>query len=299
MKVISIGEVLWDDIGGREFLGGAPLNVCANLQRLGDEAVLVSAVGNDPRGLMIVERLRQLALDPSFLQVSNERPTAVATVGQDAAGEHTFGIQRPAAFDDLQLTTPILKSLSALAPDWLYMGTLLQSTPALETGIQSLLSRMARVRCFYDMNLRQGHWSLALVRRLSQQADVLKLNYGEAVTLAERTGMVARPFSLARFCRLWADQFQIETICVTLGSEGCFIYTESSGEQFPGYPVQVKDTVGAGDAFSAAFLHAYHRRWPVVRCAAFANALGALVASRAGATPAWSRHECERIAASL
>jgi fructokinase len=81
-------------------------------------------------------------------------------------------------------------------------------------------------------------------------------------------------------------------ICVTLGPAGCCIYDRGAIAFVPGFRVDVCDTVGSGDAFAAAFLHAYNQNWPTVEAARFANALGALVASRAGATPDWSVDEC-------
>ena len=295
MRVLSIGEVLWDVIAEREFLGGAPLNVCVNLKRLGDEAVLVSALGRDERGRKVFEQMEDLDLDASFLQVINDEPTAIATASEDAVGEYSFSILRPAAFDMLQLTNETIAKIVAFRPDWLYMGTLLQSLPAMEDCVNFLRRQMPGIRCFYDVNLRQGHWNLALVKRLSQQASIFKLNGAEAAMLARQTG-AREPFSPTEFCRGWAEQFGIDTICITLGPEGCFIYTEGKGEQFLGQAIRVSDTVGAGDAFSAAFLHGYHRRWPMVQCASFANALGALVASRSGATPVWTRDECDALA---
>ncbi len=297
MKVLSIGEILWDVIGDREFLGGAPLNVCANLQRCGDRAWLVSAVGNDRRGTKALEAMTALGLDTRFIQTRPDRPTGSAHVRYDAKGEHTFEIVRPAAFDELKLSPDSTVDLQKLEPDWLYMGTLLQTDPRMEALVHALVGRMPGIRCFYDMNLRQGHWNLELVERLCRYACILKLNEIEVRTLSTLSQILcAEDYSLETFCRVWAERFQIEVICVTLGPDGCCIFADGKLERFAGCAVSVSDTVGAGDAFAAAFLHGYHRRWTIARCATFANALGALVASRSGATPAWSVSEWETLA---
>ena len=81
-------------------------------------------------------------------------------------------------------------------------------------------------------------------------------------------------------------------MCVTLGSRGCAIWANDRLRTFPGFSVKVADTVGAGDAFAAAFLHGFDLGWPMERTASFANALGAIVSSRAGATPPWTLEEC-------
>jgi fructokinase len=95
-------------------------------------------------------------------------------------------------------------------------------------------------------------------------------------------------FSLEEFCRIWASAYGIDVICITLGPAGCMIYDRGAIYRVGGYEVTVRDTVGSGDAFAAAFLHGYDHGWPIRQTAHFANALGALVASRAGATPDWT-----------
>jgi len=121
----------------------------------------------------------------------------------------------------------------------------------------------------------------------------VKLNESEAETLFRMTHG-AEEFSLERFCEFWSQAHDNELICVTLGERGCAVWKSGGLRMFPGVAVNVVDTVGAGDAFSAAFLNGFHLGWPMERIAAFANALGALVASRAGATPAWSLGELPR-----
>lgn len=295
MKVLSIGEVLWDVFPDREFLGGAPLNVCANLHRAGDEAALLSAVGDDVRGAAVLDAMESLGLPKEFMQVVKGAATGTAVVGKDEQGETTFSIGRPAAFDAFELTPQEVEKIEAFAPDWLYMGTLLQTDARMEALIRKLGERLPSTRRFYDMNLRTGHWNLALVERLCSHATVLKLNDVEAEILANQTGLAEGGFEMERFCGQWSQRFGIELICVTLGAAGCLVYKDGKAERFAGNKVQVSDTVGAGDAFAAAFLHGYHRGWPLSRCAAFANALGSLVASRAGATPVWRMEECEAI----
>jgi fructokinase len=297
MRVLSIGEVLWDVFADSEFLGGAALNVCANLQRCGDEAILVSAVGEDARGYAALETMNALGLSTLFVQTIGDRPTGTATVTKDSKGEPVFTIHRPAAFDAIKLSGKTAKDIRALRPDWLYMGTLLQTEPAMEKLIHTLLEDLDDVRCFYDMNLRSGHWDLSLVERLCKLASVLKLNEIEAETLATLSGISREEYSLEFFCSVWAQRFGIDMICVTLGAEGCCIYSGEKAERFSGYPIRVSDTVGAGDAFAAAFLHGYHWGWPTEKCAGFANALGALVASRPGATPVWRMDECHALSA--
>ncbi len=299
MKVLSIGEVLWDVFPEREFLGGAPLNVCANLLRCGDEAALVSAVGNDPRGRAALSAMDLLGLTTVFVRTMVDHPTGTACVRKDANGEPVFAIDRPAAYDAIEVDPETFGKLESFRPDWLYMGTLIQTEAAMEALVHDLLVRLPHVRCFYDMNLRKGHWNLNLVERLCRRASVLKLNEIEAEMLSSLNGVRPEEFSLQAFCSAWAQRFSLDVICVTLGANGCLIFSEGKSQRFRGHTIQVNDTVGAGDAFAAGFLHGYHRGRSIAECAGFANALGALVASRPGATPVWRMEECRALASSL
>lgn len=296
MRALGIGEVLWDIFSDRERLGGAPLNFCANLQRLGNTATLLSAVGRDARGALALKRMQELGLDTEGVRIVDKSPTGLAVVDTTEAGEPTFVIPRPVAFDLVSTGPETFKKIEAQAVDWVYFGTLLQTTAPIEQFTAKLVNRLPKLRCFYDMNLRAGHWNLALIQRLSGLASVLKLNEVEAETLFNLTRHDDGAFSLERFCRNWAGTYDIDVICVTLGPAGCFVLDRGTIHRIPGFPVKVCDTVGSGDAFAAAFLHGYHRNWPILDTACFANALGALVTSRSGATPDWTIEECFALA---
>jgi fructokinase len=296
MQVLSIGEILWDIFSDKELLGGAPLNFSANVARLGNSAALITAVGEDDRGRLAREVMRALGVDTQFVQVVDSGATGVAVVSNSPEGEPRFEIPRHAAFDFVDVSPEALEDTKLLKPDWLYFGTLMQMEPHVEQITRQLCLALPGTRCFYDMNLRPGGWNLLLVRRLCEMASILKLNEFEAQTLGELSGMGAETFSLERFCEQWAAQYEIESICVTLGPAGCLVFENGTAQTIPGYPATVQDTVGAGDAFAAAFLHGYHQRWPILQTARFANALGSIVASRAGATPSWSLEECLQLA---
>jgi len=113
---------------------------------------------------------------------------------------------------------------------------------------------------------------------------VVKLNVDEMQTLE---GTV----SIEAFCRDWAARYNLDALCVTRGAEGCALLIADRYAEFPAVPVTIADTVGAGDAFSAAFLHGLSHRWPIDKIGPFANRVGALVASRPGGTPDWHIEE--------
>lgn len=291
MKILSLGEILWDVFVEKEYLGGAPLNFSVVSQRLGNSVALLTAIGADERGDRVLKSMNDLGLSSDFVQRVTQRPTGTAIVSTDSELNTVFTIDRPAAFDCLTVDAEILERVARFAPDWLYFGTLVQTNPHMEAAILRLVENLPNARRFYDVNLRAGHWTLALVERLSAATNVLKLNHAEAEILYELT-LGKCGFSLESFCRHWASKYEIDTICVTLGGSGCAIFAEDVLRSFEGFSVHVVDTVGAGDAFAAAFLHGLSAGWPLEKNANFANALGAVVASYPGATPNWNLDQC-------
>ncbi len=291
MQIVSLGEVLWDVFERKEFLGGAPLNFAANAQRLGNNVALLTAVGADERGAGALAEMKALGLTTEFVQTDADHATGTAIVVIDDNGNASYVIERPAAFDCVHVDDALLAQLAALKPDWIYFGTLAQAREENEAILDRLVKRIPGVKCFFDLNLRKGHWNLPLVQRLSALATVLKLNEDEAEILSALT-LGEGSFDLETFCRYWSATHGMKMICVTLGSKGCAVFSNDRLESYEGIKVTVVDSVGAGDAFAAAFLHGFELGWPMERTARFANAVGALVASRAGATPAWTAEEC-------
>ena len=291
MRILSTGEVLWDIVDGKEFLGGAPLNFSANSRRLGNFVALLTGVGDDELGRKALRQMNSLGLNTDFAQIVREAPTGTAQVTLDKSGSATFQIGRPAAFDVLNINSGLIQQCQTVLPDWIYFGTLANSHAPNEEMLHSLVEQLQPVKCFYDMNLRDSHWSLPLVERLSALATVIKLNDEEAKRIFDlKFGKL--PYTLERFCQRWSEAFGVQQICVTMGSAGCALYSSNSFRTFGGYSVDVVDTVGAGDAFAAGLLYGLDLGWSPQRIAFFANALGAMIASRRGATPEWTIEEC-------
>jgi fructokinase len=291
MQILSTGEVLWDIVEGTEFLGGAPLNFSVTSQRLGNSVLLLTGVGDDELGRKALRKMVSLGVKTNFVQIVREVPTGTAQVTLDKSGSATFQIGRPAAFDVLNVNSGLIQECQKALPDWIYFGTLANAHSPNEEMLHRLVEQLQPVKCFYDMNLRDGHWNLPLIERLSALATVIKLNDEEAKRIFDlKFGSL--PYTLERFCEHWSEAFGVQLICVTMGSAGCALYSNNSFLTFGGYSVEVVDTVGAGDAFAAGLLYGLDLGWSSQRIASFANALGAMIASRRGATPAWTVEEC-------
>jgi fructokinase len=296
VRIVSVGEILWDVIGKDEYLGGAPLNFAAHAQKLGHEVYPLSAVGADARGRKALALLKSRGMSTEFVQVLKDKPTGTAAVELDMEGKPTFRIVRPVAYDFVDLTDQELQRFAEIQPDWIYLGTLYHMAAQTLASTKRLLEAVPKAKRFYDVNLREGHWSLAAIEQLSSLATVVKLSDSEAESLDAGVDASEGPGrSIENFCRRWCDRFGCTTMCVTFGERGCAILKDGKYSQSPGYHVTVADTVGAGDAFSAAFLHGLNQGWEAERIADCANAVGALVASRSGAIPDWSIAEAHEM----
>ena len=282
---VVVGEVLWDVFADSVSLGGAPLNFAVHASRLGLRPLMISAVGNDQLGGRALRDIAGLGLDMSMLRRSSRWPTGTASVVVDAAGQPSFRIMRPAAYDDLLLTPGDLRLLADLNPSWLYFGTLFPSTAEGRITLESLVEALPDAARLYDVNLRPGFDSLELASDLLARANAVKMNESEAQRIGQHLGL---PVELEAFCRCGAARFGWRAVCVTLGEHGCALFDGIEFVRAPAERIKVADTVGAGDAFAAAFAHGLTMRWPASRIARFANRVGALVASRAGAIPEWS-----------
>lgn len=296
MKLISIGEILWDVIGGQEHLGGALLNLSVHAARLGHEVSLVSAVGADQRGDRALETMLALDLTIDLIQRSDEWPTGIVTVTVADDGQPEFEIHRPAAYDSIKLDQAALERLAAWNPDWVCYGTLLSMYPGGRSALLEAVDALPYARRFYDVNLRPKSFTPALVLELLGRATVVKLNQDEVHSLE---AMFQRSSStLEEFCRDHAARFGWEAVCITRGESGCAILARDHYAEVPGYRVHVADAVGAGDAFAAAFLHGLDAGWPAAQIGDFANRLGALVASRAGGAAPWSLDQIQALSRS-
>ena len=293
MNVITVGEVLWDIVGREELLGGATFNFSAHLSRFGHRVSFVSGIGADELGQKVIDNMSRLGLATDYLCTDKDHPTGTASVALASDGQPKFVLHRPAAYDFPQLNSIQFERLFSRPVDWIYFGTLHQIHPQARQLTQDILDTGSGVRRFYDVNLRSDGYTPELIQLLMSQATMVKLNHEEVEAIARMLG--TRHGSLEEFCRNYTNLYEWDGVCVTRGSLGCAVFMGGQYIEAPGYPVKVVDTVGAGDAFAAAFLHGLGSGWPTPRVADFANRVGALVAGRRGAIPDWTIAEANAL----
>jgi fructokinase len=287
-RVLVLGEVLWDLFPASVRLGGAALNFAAHIKRLGHEPVLISAVGTDELGDEAIQAITTLGLDASFLQKTERFKTGTAAVRLGPGDQTSFVIERPAAYDAVQLSDGHIEQIIKWKPEWLYYGTLFSSSVNGKDVLRRLLEALPQAKRFYDLNLRPGSDSQELVFELLRAANVVKLNEEELRSVHE---FIQLPAETEAFCRAGAERFGWDAVCITLGARGCAMLAAKEYVEANGHRVDVADTVGAGDAFAAAFMHGIASNRPASEIAEFSNRVGALVASVHGAIPNWTIEE--------
>ena len=291
-RAVVLGEVLWDLFEHSRRLGGAPLNFGVHARRLGHPVTLISALGADELGERAAEMIASLDLDTRLLQTASRFPIGAAQVQIGRGGVTQFTILRPAAYDAVDLSAHDLDLLQQCAPGWFYYGTLFASTHQGKKVLLQILRALRGSAKFYDLNLRRESDSPELVSELLQSADVVKLNEEELQRVHEFAGL---PLNVEAFCREGSARYGWKAVGVTLGERGCAVLAGGQYARAPGHPVKVVDTVGAGDAFAAAFMHGLSLNWPASEIATVANRVGALVASRHGAIPDWTLEEAAKL----
>jgi len=282
VRALAVGEVLWDVFPDASRLGGAPLNFAVHLNRLGHAPRIVSAVGRDALGEAAAADIESLGLDTTFLQSSDKFRTGTASVLLGTGDRTSFVIDRPAAYDAVEVSRTVLAHVTQWNPSWCYYGTLFSSRAHGRAVLRQLLEALPHARRFYDVNLRPGFMSRTLVSDLLRVADVVKLNEDELTFVREWLGL---PEDIEGFCRTGAARLGWQAVCVTLGARGCAMLVGDKYVEAPGVAVAVADTVGAGDAFAAAFVHGLVAGWSAPKVAEFSNHIGAMVASVPGAIP--------------
>jgi fructokinase len=307
--ILGLGELLWDVLPEGPRLGGAPANFTVMAGRLGSHAVLLSRIGRDDLGRMALDRLEPLPADTSFVETDAAHETGRVTVHFEAGQPH-YTIHQPAAWDFLELSDDWVRL--AERADGLCFGSLAQRSQDSRQTIQTLAAQTSSkcVRVF-DVNLRAPFYSGEVIQESLELATVVKMNDTEVPLVLELLGLPAdgepaqdspdlnvqghrsaahgaathglERLSAARLLREFPN---LEMVAVTRGGHGSLLVTRDEWHEHPGLPVEVADTIGAGDAFTAALTHYLLRGADLATLNDAGNRWGAWVASQSGAMPA-------------
>ena len=280
--VVGVGEVLWDVFSDGEHFGGAPANVALHAAALGAESWLVSAVGHDARGAAALARLDAAGVRRSTVAQLAEYPTGVVRVSVDVRAQPVYDITAASAWDYVPWSAAVEKV--AGRADAIAFGSLAQRGPVSRATIRRAVAatRDAAWRLF-DVNLRQAYYNVDVLTTSLELANAVKLNEEELPVVAQLVGVSAAAPS--EMLRALCDRFGLKLAALTRGPCGSLLVTPGEVCESPAPPTEVVDTVGAGDAFTAALLTGVLAGRSLDEVGLRANAVASYVCSQPGATP--------------
>jgi fructokinase len=296
--VLGIGELLWDLLPSGPVLGGAPANFTVMAGRLGSHAAILSRIGRDDLGRQAVDTLDPMPADTEYLQIDPAHETGRVTV-KLKDGQPSYVIHQPAAWDFMELTDDWVKL--AERADAICFGSLAQRSLESRQTIQTLAAQTQShcVRVF-DVNLRAPFYSSEVLQESLELATVMKLNDAEVPLVLGLLGLPAAepedPMGLRVGAqRLLAEFPTLRMVAVTRGGAGSLLATSEGVHEHPGVEIKVADTIGAGDAFTAALTHYLLRGADLMTLNEAGNRWGAWMASQQGAMPLLPETVRERV----
>lgn len=278
--VVGLGEILWDMLPSGKKLGGAPANFAYHASCFGLDGMALSAIGRDELGREIEEALDSTGLASSLQK--NDRPTSTVRVSLSGAGIPEYNIVEGVAWDALSFDEGFARIASECS--CVCFGTLAQRSRASRECIQAFLDAMPGDSLkVYDINLRQNYYSEELIRESIAKSDMLKLNDDEL-------GIVSGMFGLGDMepveaCRRLLSEGGLRTVILTCGTKGSHVVTADRVLFHETPRVDVVDTVGAGDSFTAAFCAALLKGRDLETAHDAAVRVSAFVCTREGAMP--------------
>ena len=315
IRIVAFGELLWDMLPTGKKLGGAPVNFLYHAQTLGALTQPLTCVGNDSLGAEIVQSLRKLGVATDFIQISPTRPTGTVKVSLDEKGIPSYEIVENVAWDSIQVDDQVIDNvvsfLSSGDKKAFYFGSLAlrgqENREALRKLLEALPSSVLRI-C--DLNLRPPFTSFDILESILRETDLFKLNDGEAIQLdrlfakdgepslaplADAEGGLGKAIDqkksqtdqiVHRWAEDWSRRFVLRSVILTCGAHGAYLYQDGRLDYAPSVPVEVKDSVGAGDSFAAVCVCGLLNSIPGDIILEQASKRAAFVCAQEGATPA-------------
>ena len=280
--VVGMGEALWDVLPEGKKIGGAPANFAYHISQFGLPSCVVSAVGNDPLGDEILENFTSKGLNQLIERVPY--PTGTVQVEIDQAGIPQYDIKENVAWDNIPFT-PQLDELAGKTRAVCF-GSLAQRNVVSRETIARFLDRMP-VRedslVVFDVNLRQGFYNKEILCESMRRCNILKINDVELVTVSRMFGYPG--IDLQDKCWILLGKYNLKMLILTCGINGSYVFTPGAVSFQPTPKVEVADTVGAGDSFTAAFIAGILKGKSVAEAHSRAVQTSAFVCTKKGAMP--------------
>jgi len=281
-KVLCFGEVLWDNLPSGPLPGGAPMNVALHLSRFDINATIASSVGTDSKGSELIAFLQDSSLRTDLIQVHQTLPTSEVLVHLDEHNCATYEICKPVAWDEIHLNDDLIREAGNSKA--IVFGSLASRSEVTRNTLMELLKN--DILKIMDVNLRPPYDTEEIVKILLSYSDIVKLNDEELMIISDWYQLSG---TMDERMNSFYKLLKIKTLIVTKGKNGAIVLHENNVFQHQGYKVITADSVGAGDAFLAGFLAALFGHKEINQALKEACAIGAYVASQAGATPIYTK----------
>lgn len=280
--VVGMGEALWDVLPEGKKIGGAPANFAYHVSQFGLPSCVVSAIGDDALGKEIIENFTSKGLDQLIAEVPY--PTGTVQVEIDQTGIPLYDIKENVAWDNI----PYTEHLDALAKRTkaVCFGSLAQRNVVSRNTINHFLDTMPKdddSLIVFDVNLRQGFYNKEILCKSMQNCNILKINDEELITVGRMFGYPG--IDLQDKCWILLGKYNLKMLILTCGINGSYVFTPGNVSFQPTPKVEVADTVGAGDSFTAAFIASILKGKSVTEAHTIAVKTSAYVCTQKGAMP--------------
>ncbi|MDY5206416.1 MAG: carbohydrate kinase [Sodaliphilus sp.] len=280
--VVGMGEALWDVLPEGKKIGGAPANFAYHVSQFGLPSCVVSAIGDDALGKEIIENFTSKGLDQLIAEVPY--PTGTVQVEIDQTGIPLYDIKENVAWDNI----PYTEHLDALAKRTkaVCFGSLAQRNVVSRETINHFLDTMPKdddSLIVFDVNLRQGFYNKEILCKSMQNCNILKINDEELITVSRMFGYPG--IDLQDKCWILLGKYNLKMLILTCGINGSYVFTPGNVSFQPTPKVEVADTVGAGDSFTAAFIASILKGKSVTEAHSIAVKTSAYVCTQKGAMP--------------
>jgi fructokinase len=296
VKTLLFGEILWDIIDNKPYIGGAPFNLSAHLAKMGFESTLISSVGKDVLGRKALKEAEKRGINSSLISIHPNLPTGIVEVNLDERGHPTYMIKEDVAWDNIIIDQDLTDGLTKTKWEIFCFGTLAQRTKENRELLGRIMSWAHPRHVFYDVNLRQNYYKKEWIEKSLCQSSIVKLNDREALIVSEL--LFGETLKQENFVNRISQDYDLSIVCITHGKNGSSIYYNGKLEKIPGINGPVADTVGGGDSYSAGFLFSYLCGTSIYEAAEFAEIVGNFVVSQSGAVPKypkWLEKEIENL----
>ncbi len=287
-KIVAFGEVVWDILPKGKILGGTPSNLVFRCNSLGEEGFLLSRLGDDKLGHAALKKLKELGISDKNIQFDAEFKTGTVDVTFDENNESKYKVALDVAFDHIEFSAEALKLVRQA--DCLVFGLLPQRFGISKNTLRELIKESPDSIHFFDLKLFEHFFDCKVVERLLRSAHIVRVKEKEVAFLSDKLEIGLN--SLEDFAKELARKYKIDLVIITRGKNGILAFHKKEGMFFePGFKIKMKDNIGSGMAFSAAFLHYYLNGNSIEEALRFGNAAGALNSTKCGATAFFSKKD--------